>query len=132
MLCYLTNFFSFPVRLSVCFFISLIVMIFVSTLLSICFSLFHICLLLRFYGQFFLVLMIFRDRGAYTVCPRISDPFYVVLYYIKWVTTSWTYSREFSSGVAKKRFEVPNAPPPLKRFPIPLREWKFVFMNKIL
>ena len=28
----------------------------------------------------------------YTVCPEISDPFYTVSYYIKWVTTSWTYS----------------------------------------
>ena len=27
----------------------------------------------------------------YTVFPRSSDPFYVVIYYIKWVTTSWTY-----------------------------------------
>ena len=27
-----------------------------------------------------------------TVCPRSSDPFYIVGYYIKWVTTSWTYS----------------------------------------
>ena len=27
-----------------------------------------------------------------TVCPRSSDPFYVVTYYIKWVTTSWTHS----------------------------------------
>ena len=27
-----------------------------------------------------------------TVCPRSSDPFYVVTYYIKWVATSWTYS----------------------------------------
>ena len=27
-----------------------------------------------------------------TVCPGSSDPFYVVIYYIKWVTTSWTYS----------------------------------------
>ena len=25
-----------------------------------------------------------------TVCPRSGDPFYVVTYYIKWVTTSWT------------------------------------------
>ena len=24
----------------------------------------------------------------YTVCPRSSDPFYIVTYYIKWVTTS--------------------------------------------
>ena len=27
-----------------------------------------------------------------TVCPRSSDPFYIVSYYIKWVTTSWTHS----------------------------------------
>ena len=26
------------------------------------------------------------------MCPRISDPFYIVTYYIKWVTTSWTHS----------------------------------------
>ena len=23
-------------------------------------------------------------------CPRSSDPYYLVTYYIKWVTTSWT------------------------------------------
>ena len=27
----------------------------------------------------------------YCVCPRSSDPFYIESYYIKWVTTSWTY-----------------------------------------
>ena len=26
-----------------------------------------------------------------TVCPRSSDPLYVVTYYIKWVNTSWTH-----------------------------------------
>ena len=26
-----------------------------------------------------------------TVCPGGSDPFYIVSYYIKWVTTSWTH-----------------------------------------
>ena len=25
-----------------------------------------------------------------TICPRSSDPIYIVTYYIKWVTTSWT------------------------------------------
>ena len=25
-----------------------------------------------------------------TVCPRISDPVYIISYYMKWVTTSWT------------------------------------------
>ena len=29
-------------------------------------------------------------RSLHTVCPRSSDPFYIVTYYIKWVTTSWT------------------------------------------
>ena len=27
-----------------------------------------------------------------TICPWSSDPFYIVTYCIKWVTTSWTYS----------------------------------------
>ena len=27
-----------------------------------------------------------------TVCPRSSDLFYTVAYYINWITTSWTYS----------------------------------------
>ena len=26
----------------------------------------------------------------YIVCPGSSDPFYIVAFYIKWVTTSWT------------------------------------------
>ena len=30
--------------------------------------------------------------NMYTVCPRSSDPYYIVSYYTKWVTTSWTYS----------------------------------------
>ena len=28
-----------------------------------------------------------------TLCPGSSDPFYIVTYYIKWVTISWTHSR---------------------------------------
>ena len=34
----------------------------------------------------------FFEISPYTVCPGSSDPFYVLTYYIKWVTTSWTYS----------------------------------------
>ena len=30
------------------------------------------------------------DQG-YAICPRSSDLFYIVSYYIKWVTTSWTH-----------------------------------------
>ena len=26
------------------------------------------------------------------MCPRSSDPFHLVSYYIKWAPTSWTYS----------------------------------------
>ena len=29
--------------------------------------------------------------NLYTVCPRSSDPYYMVSYYTKWVTISWTY-----------------------------------------
>ena len=28
-----------------------------------------------------------------TICPGSSDPFFIVTYYIKWVTTSWTDGR---------------------------------------
>ena len=31
-------------------------------------------------------------ESSYTVCPGSSDPFYIVSYYIKRVTTSWTHS----------------------------------------
>ena len=34
----------------------------------------------------------FENNYGFIVCPRSSDPFYVVTYYIRWVTTSWTYS----------------------------------------
>ena len=30
------------------------------------------------------------ETGLYTICPRISDSSYMVRYYIRWVTTSWT------------------------------------------
>ena len=36
--------------------------------------------------------ILFKYRFLCTVCPGRSDPFYIVTYYIKWVTTSWTYS----------------------------------------
>ena len=37
-----------------------------------------------------------------TICPRSSDPFYIVSYYIKWVTTSWTHSMNVKTRVAGK------------------------------
>ena len=34
--------------------------------------------------------------STYTIFPGSSDPFYIVSYYIKWVTTSWTHSTSAS------------------------------------
>ena len=38
-------------------------------------------------------------RMVHTVCPGSSDPFCNVTYYMKWVTTSWTYSTKDGSSV---------------------------------
>ena len=35
-----------------------------------------------------------KSQPTTTVCPRSSDPFYIVSYYKKWVTTSWTHSSQ--------------------------------------
>ena len=32
-----------------------------------------------------------KNISMHTVCPRSRDSFYLVNYYIKWVTTSWTH-----------------------------------------
>ena len=45
-----------------------------------------------FFYTFYILLPIFVNCFASTICPRCSDPFYIVGYYIKCVTTSWTYS----------------------------------------
>ena len=39
----------------------------------------------------------------YTVCPRSSEPFYIVIYYIKWVTNSWAFGK-----YAQKVFKLLN------------------------
>ena len=39
--------------------------------------------------------LVYAPATKYTVCPGSSDPFYIVTYYINWVTTSWTYSSYF-------------------------------------
>ena len=45
-------------------------------------------------GRMVGVYRVYRNHQGFsiTVCPRSSDPFYIVCNYIKWVTTSWTYS----------------------------------------
>ena len=41
-----------------------------------------------------------------TVCPRSSDPFYIVIYYIKCVTTSLKYSNTFFSFGTEGKSEI--------------------------
>ena len=56
----------------------------------ICLSYAQHCHLLRLYFKY---LPTFDAMAiCTTVCPGSSDPFYVVTCYIKWVTTSRTYS----------------------------------------
>ena len=31
------------------------------------------------------------NLSIFTVCPRSNYPFYTVIYYMKWITTSWIY-----------------------------------------
>ena len=45
-----------------------------------------------------------KTVGIYTICPASSDPFYIVSYYIKWVTTSWTHSMYFQSSDCESKF----------------------------
>ena len=52
----------------------------------------YILVLVSLSGLLFLLIHQYVDTMVITVCPGSSDPFYVVSYYIKWVTTSWTYS----------------------------------------
>ena len=33
-----------------------------------------------------------KGKKLFNVWPGSSDPYYIVNYYIKWVTTSWTHS----------------------------------------
>ena len=40
----------------------------------------------------------------YTVCPRSSAPFCIVSQYIKWVTTSWTYSTQRKIFIRRTAF----------------------------
>ena len=40
-----------------------------------------------------------------TICPRSSDPFCIVTYYIKWVTTSWTHSTIAATPVQALHFQ---------------------------
>ena len=42
-----------------------------------------------------------------TVCPGSSDSFYIVAYYIKWGTTSWTFSIVFWSSHDGQKSERP-------------------------
>ena len=43
---------------------------------------------------------------CFTICPGISDPFYIVGYYIRLVTTSWTHSIWFASYFLISQFKL--------------------------
>ena len=45
----------------------------------------------------------YSKRKTCTVCPRSSDLFNEVTYYIKWAITSWTYSICFNTVTLKKQ-----------------------------
>ena len=49
----------------------------------------------KLYIRTILERMGFHSSGDTTACPTSSDLFYIVRYYLKWVTTSWKYSRSF-------------------------------------
>ena len=49
----------------------------------------------------------FFDMG--TICPRSSDPFYIVSYYIKWVTASWTHSIMLARGTWRGSIKVASS-----------------------
>ena len=47
--------------------------------------------------HFYIYVNVTMGKSTYsTICPRSSDPFYIVPYYIKWVSTS--YSSMFIVG----------------------------------
>ena len=54
----------------------------------------------------------FGHRYGCTVCQRNSDPFYIVTYYKKWVTTYWTHSTIHYSSKAMEKERSKIAPPP--------------------
>ena len=56
----------------------------------------------------------------YIVCPGSSDPFYMVTYYIKWVTTYWTHSTSlyFMYSFHLIIYTELRQPPPFRTFSI--------------
>ena len=39
---------------------------------------------------------------VYTICQGSSDPYYIITIYMKWVTTSWTYSMQIDKTVCHR------------------------------
>ena len=61
---------------------------------SVCCLFIYLCAYLRLYRCFMdnLAWFVIHSPHYITVRPRSRDPFCIVNYCIKWVTTSWTYS----------------------------------------
>ena len=55
------------------------------------FHLNNLCIFILYPYFLYMVIYVIFDI-QYTICPGSSDPFYIVGYYIKWVTISWTHS----------------------------------------
>ena len=55
-----------------------------------------------------------------TVCPRSSCPFYIVSYYIKRGTTSWTYSNKPGQALLELH-------DPVSRYPIKIKPLYLVY-----
>ena len=59
----------------------------------------HMNLVYLYIGSILYIKKVLPHFILYTVYPRSCDPFYIVTWYIKWTTTSWTHSsRPYEMG----------------------------------
>ena len=56
-----------------------------------------------------------------TICPGSSDQFSIVSYHIKWVTTSWTYSIFYTFGIISFYFRMESVDQALQNMKASLR-----------
>ena len=69
--------------------------------------------------------------NIYTICPGRCDPFYIVSYNIKWITTSWTPSiRSWYKKLDKISEILFNQEYKLSHYIIPISIWIFEFLRR--
>jgi len=49
----------------------------------------------RLFKEMFTIIMKYFETKKYRLCPKSSDPLYIVSYLIEWVTTYWTRVYDF-------------------------------------